>query len=56
MRTISLWEFRNTIAEVLRTVETGEMYCITRNGVEVAELRPLTVARRPEDSPESHGV
>jgi len=28
-------------------VEAGETYHITRNGIEVAELRPLTRRRRP---------
>ncbi|GGL09649.1 hypothetical protein Sme01_00670 [Sphaerisporangium melleum] len=46
MKTITQREFRNNSAAVMDAVEAGEVYHITRNGVEVAELRPLA-RRRP---------
>ena len=45
MKVISQREFRNNSAAVMDAVEAGETYHVTRNGVEVAELRPLR--RRP---------
>lgn len=39
-------EFRNNSAAVMDAVEAGETYHITRNGVEVAELRPIPRRRR----------
>jgi prevent-host-death family protein len=47
VKTISQREFRNNSAAVMDAVEAGETYHITRNGIEVAELRPLTRRRRP---------
>ena len=44
MKTITHREFRNNSAAVMDAVEAGEIFRITRNGMEVAELRPL--ARR----------
>ncbi|MFD5827787.1 type II toxin-antitoxin system Phd/YefM family antitoxin [Lentzea sp. NPDC060358] len=41
MKVISQREFRNHSAAVMDAVEAGETYHVTRNGVEVAELRPL---------------
>ncbi|SNT64205.1 prevent-host-death family protein [Streptosporangium subroseum] len=46
MKTITQREFRNNSAAVMDAVETGEVYHITRNGIEVAELRPLPRRRR----------
>lgn len=46
MKTITQREFRNRSAAVMDAVEAGETYHITRNGVEVAELRPLARRRR----------
>ncbi|MDQ2881861.1 MAG: type II toxin-antitoxin system Phd/YefM family antitoxin [Actinomycetota bacterium] len=46
MKTISQREFRNNSAAVMDAVEAGEIYHITRNGTEVAELRPLARRRR----------
>ncbi|MCI2419956.1 type II toxin-antitoxin system Phd/YefM family antitoxin [Saccharopolyspora sp. K220] len=46
MRIISQREFRNNSAAVMDAVEAGETYHVTRNGVEVAELRPLRPRRR----------
>ncbi|MCC3655177.1 MULTISPECIES: type II toxin-antitoxin system Phd/YefM family antitoxin [Streptomyces] len=41
MKTISQREFRNNSAAVMDAVEAGDVYHITRNGTEVAELRPI---------------
>lgn len=42
MQTITQRELRDHFAVVMDAVETGETYRITRNGIDVAELRPLT--------------
>ena len=47
MKVISQREVRNNSAAVMDAVEAGETYHVTRNGVEVAELRPVTRRRRP---------
>ncbi|MGV9779469.1 type II toxin-antitoxin system Phd/YefM family antitoxin [Streptosporangium sp. NPDC003464] len=47
MKTITQREFRNNSAAVMDAAEAGEVYHITRNGIEVAELRPLARRRRP---------
>lgn len=41
MRTISQRELRNDNAEVMRNVEQGESYTVTRRGVPVARLSPI---------------
>lgn len=46
MKTISQRELRNNSAAVMDAVEAGETYLVTRNGVEVAELRPVPRRRR----------
>jgi prevent-host-death family protein len=46
MKVISQREFRNNSAAVMDAVEAGETYHVTRNGVEVAELRPIERRRR----------
>lgn len=46
MKLITQREFRNNSAAVMDAVEDGEVYHITRNGTEVAELRPLSRRRR----------
>ncbi|MBG0815229.1 type II toxin-antitoxin system Phd/YefM family antitoxin [Planomonospora sp. ID82291] len=46
MKTITQREFRNNSAAVMDAVEAGEVYHITRNGIGVAELRPLPRRRR----------
>jgi prevent-host-death family protein len=46
MKVITQREFRNNSAAVMDAVEAGEILRVTRNGVEVAELRP--VGRRPQ--------
>lgn len=40
-REISQRELRNDSGAVLRAVESGEDFVVTRNGTAVAELRPL---------------
>jgi prevent-host-death family protein len=47
MKVITQREFRNNSAAVMDAVEAGEIYHVTRNGVAVAELRPLSRRRRP---------
>lgn len=47
MKVITQREFRNNSAAVMDAVEAGEIYHVTRHGVEVAELRPLPRRRRP---------
>ena len=46
MKVISQREFRNNSAAVMDAVEAGEVYHVTRNGVEIAEVRPVTRRRR----------
>ncbi|MFN8075519.1 MAG: type II toxin-antitoxin system prevent-host-death family antitoxin [Kineosporiaceae bacterium] len=46
MKVITQREFRNHSADVMDDVERGQTYHITRNGTEVAELRPLSRRRR----------
>lgn len=46
MKVISQREFRNNSAAVMDAVEAGEIYHVTRNGVEIAELRPVPRRRR----------
>ncbi|WP_153413846.1 type II toxin-antitoxin system Phd/YefM family antitoxin [Nocardia macrotermitis] len=46
MKVITQREFRNNSATVMDAVETGETFRITRNGVEVAEVRPVDRKRR----------
>ena len=42
VRTISQRELRNDNAEIVRGVEAGESYVVTRHGVPVARLVPIT--------------
>ncbi len=46
MKIISQRELRNGSAAVMDAVEAGETFHVTRNGVEIAELRPLARRRR----------
>ncbi|OLT09200.1 hypothetical protein BJF78_31180 [Pseudonocardia sp. CNS-139] len=46
MKVISQREFRNNSAAVMDSVEAGETYWVTRNGVPVAEVRPVPQRRR----------
>lgn len=46
MKTITQREFRNKAAAVMDAVEAGETFHVTRNGVEVAEVRPIARRRK----------
>jgi prevent-host-death family protein len=46
VKVITQREFRNNSAAVMDAVEAGETYHVTRNGLEIAELRPLNRRRR----------
>ena len=41
MRTISQRELRNDNAEIMRAVEQGETFTVTRRGVPVARVTPV---------------
>ena len=45
-RTIAQRELRNDNARVIDEVVSGHSFLVTRNGVPVAELRPVQPARR----------
>ena len=45
-RTIPQRELRNENAKVIEAVAAGESFIVTRNGVPVAELRPIRQGRR----------
>ena len=45
-RTIAQRELRNDNAKVIEAVAAGESFVVTRNGVPVAELRPIRPTRR----------
>lgn len=40
-RTISQRELRNDSGAIMRAIEAGESFIVTRNGVPLAELTPL---------------
>ncbi|MEO7126525.1 MAG: type II toxin-antitoxin system prevent-host-death family antitoxin [Nakamurella sp.] len=42
VRTISQRELRNDNAEILRGVESGESFTVTRRGVPIARLGPIS--------------
>ncbi len=44
-RTITQRELRNDSASVLREVQAGQTIIVTRNGMPVAELRPIPPRR-----------
>ena len=44
-RTITQRELRNDSAAVLREVQSGQTIIVTRNGMPVAELRPISPRR-----------
>ncbi|WP_442799859.1 type II toxin-antitoxin system Phd/YefM family antitoxin [Nocardia sp. NBC_01730] len=46
MKVITQREFRNNSAAVMDEVESGETFRVTRNGIEVAELRPVSRRQR----------
>jgi len=45
-RTVPQRELRNANAQVIDAVVAGETFVVTRNGVPVAELRPVSTARQ----------
>lgn len=45
-RTVPQRELRNANAQVIDAVAAGETFIVTRNGVPVAELRPVPSTRR----------
>lgn len=45
-RTISQRELRNDSGAIMRAVEAGESFVVTRNGVPLAELTPLRRRRQ----------
>lgn len=45
-RTISQRELRNDSGAIMRAVEAGESFVVTRNGVPLAELTPLKRRRQ----------
>ncbi|MGH7643793.1 MAG: type II toxin-antitoxin system Phd/YefM family antitoxin [Candidatus Dormibacteria bacterium] len=45
-RTIPQRELRNDNAKVIGAVAAGESFIVTRNGMPVAELRPIRPGRR----------
>jgi prevent-host-death family protein len=45
-RTIAQRDLRNNNAKVIEAVAAGESFVVTRNGVPVADLRPIRQARR----------
>lgn len=45
-KTIAQRELRNNNAQVIDAVASGETFVITRNGVPVADLRPIRRTRR----------
>lgn len=44
-REISQRELRNESGDIMRGLDRGESYVVTRNGVPVGELRPLRKSR-----------
>ncbi len=46
IKTIAQRELRNDNAKVIDAVASGETFVVTRNGVPVAELRPIRQNRR----------
>ena len=44
-KTINQRELRNASAKVLREVQAGQTVIVTRNGVPVAEMRPIRLHR-----------
>jgi prevent-host-death family protein len=45
-KTIAQRDLRNDNAKVIEAVAAGESFVVTRNGVPVAELRPIRPTRR----------
>jgi len=47
VRSVTVSELKNTLLEVVRRVERGEVFQITKNGMPVAVLSPTPAANRP---------
>ena len=45
-KTIAQRELRNDNAKVIEAVAAGQTFVVTRNGIPVAELRPIRTSRR----------
>jgi antitoxin (DNA-binding transcriptional repressor) of toxin-antitoxin stability system len=45
-KTIAQRELRNDNARVIEAVAAGETFVVTRNGIPIAELRPIRTIRR----------
>lgn len=45
-KTLPQRELRNRNAQVIDAVQAGETFIVTRNGEQVAELRPIRASRR----------
>lgn len=46
MQTIAQRQLRNDNAAIMRRVEEGESFVVTRNGHAIAEIRPLPAGRQ----------
>jgi prevent-host-death family protein len=44
---IGIFETKTRLSELIDRVEQGQVFVVTRRGKPVAELRPVTPARRP---------
>ena len=51
MRTITQRELRNDNARVIRAIEAGESFLVTKNGVSVAVLRPVLASEKSPGLP-----
>jgi prevent-host-death family protein len=51
MKTISQRELRNDNAEIMRGVEMGETYTVTRRGVPIARIVPISEPELKVDRP-----
>lgn len=45
-RTVTQRQLRNESGEIMRALDDGESFVVTRNGVAVGELTPIRPARR----------
>ncbi|WP_125614712.1 type II toxin-antitoxin system Phd/YefM family antitoxin [Specibacter cremeus] len=51
MKSITQRELRNDNAQVIRAVEAGESFLVTKNGVSVAVLRPVLPSEKEAGLP-----
>ncbi|WP_413248705.1 type II toxin-antitoxin system Phd/YefM family antitoxin [Sinomonas flava] len=56
MRTITQRQLRNDNAEVIREVEAGETFLVTKNGASVAVLRPALASDTARALPLGRGA